>query len=524
MKRLFAYLLTLGLLLSACAPQADQTKAFTDLNHEYIADVLKQDYLTYANYTNEDEAYGVKKDKLKIDLVTETDAHQKDMLNRLHQINRTHLSVDQQVLYDQMERSLMLEKIEDQSQMLVLGTLDSDVFALYSQLQQFNTEIDGWQDRLIEYMSQWDDALQDLSKQADSHIKKHQLVIPWNQVKDSYSVEMERGLDSPEVKLILEKLDDTHREQFLSIYENEAKPACVRFVEHLEQLSQQGVYESPYEKASERQLLKKAFGWIIADQKASYKEVKKELKSFIYKMILRIQSDEQTDDLNQTYSLDDLAKLAKKHFPKVDMVEPTHLVLDPDYARAKSILGYYSQPVYESKAHSMATMEEKTPENLTTLVHEGVPGHFYQFLYYQQHKSRDDYITFLASDNLYHIEGWATYVSHYFVDDVLNEPAVTFSQDYYDLSMAITNYIDLTRQYEGIFDQKKLAKRMSKELGFEFSEKDIISYDKPFRGLPYTIYLSRFARDGHPTKAYHQLILDHLGMDYQYLRPILQKH
>lgn len=141
---------------------------------------------------------------------------------------------------------------------------------------------------------------------------------------------------------------------------------------------------------------------------------------------------------------------AKKYFPEIDSIPYTIKSVPESLESTMSPAFYLVPPIDNIKKNIIYInhSEEYAHMNLfSTLAHEGAPGHMYQFYYYN---STNPALIRTAMNFNGYTEGWATYVEHYSykfagMDDSLVSFAI--ANDCYNF--AIYCRLDLGIHYEG---------------------------------------------------------------------------
>ena len=141
------------------------------------------------------------------------------------------------------------------------------------------------------------------------------------------------------------------------------------------------------------------------------------------------------------------------YLPKIGDVEYTVEELDPDVASDTALAYYWPNPIDDYNLNIIRT----NPNNLhagiqsySTLAHEGLPGHMFQFVYYS--KTNPNRLR-RYTDYLGYSEGWAVYASYlsFLMAELGYEyvPSVLFyeTNDYfleYSIIDVLTNYYGFT--------------------------------------------------------------------------------
>ena len=127
-------------------------------------------------------------------------------------------------------------------------------------------------------------------------------------------------------------------------------------------------------------------------------------------------------DGNSTEMLAYLKDFAKTIVPELDY-EPNIVVNEMDEASAKvsNAVAYYTKSAIDSKTDERITLNpfHTSDKNdvLSTLAHEGYPGHLYAYCYM---KSLDIHPAMKVMSSTVHAEGWATYVVLALYENVIN--------------------------------------------------------------------------------------------------------
>lgn len=212
-------------------------------------------------------------------------------------------------------------------------------------------------------------------------------------------------------------------------------------------------------------------------------------------------------------------------------VEPYDIKTTPKHLEASSPGAYYYPGIKTRKGVfyiNLRSVEENPKYIIDTLsMHEGVPGHHYQYQYMLE-QNIPDYRKF-ASDNNSYSEGWALYAESL---STSTDPIDQFGRLTYELFRAIRCVVDPGIHYYG-WSFERTLKYMTNNVAMQESEllTEIERYIcNPAQAVTYKIGERFFKEErdrylkNHPDKTikdYHKEVLEHGNIDLSLLRDLI---
>lgn len=227
----------------------------------------------------------------------------------------------------------------------------------------------------------------------------------------------------------------------------------------------------------------------------------------------------------------------KDRFPEIP---PINFTVSPVHESLQDIVSpafFMTPPLddYENNSIYINEGSDGAGSLWSTLAHEGIPGHMYQFVYFLSNDPEP--IRTLLSFNGYQ-EGWATYVemmSYEYYDDYANEIYADIEKTNNKLNLLISARIEIGVNYEGWTLEDTEA--YLTENGFDSSfAKDIMDYviAEPVNYQMYVLgwlefeelrsYAEEELGDKFDEKAFHKVLLDAGPCQFYLLRDKVEQY
>lgn len=486
MKKLLITLLVALLVLSGCkgkrTPVTDRTswstisgdaqESFDKWQRDWFVEDAQNDYTSMRFNMKDPAKYGITDYEVSFgEVFSEDDSFYQDKLKQLLEFDKTQLNKDQQLTYESLK--FFLEKtIEGYTFENEFGFsftpnsgINNNLITIFTEFVFRNeNDVKEFITLLHDVPRVIDEAISATRGQAEDGYVQADSVI------DSVVEQVNRFLSAGENNEIIVAFNDkvgklnlsNHSEyeaQVKDVVYNEVVPSYQRIVEMYDGLrgsctTNGSLYD--YEGGAEyfKLLVERKLG-----EKSSLETISDGLLDAVYENIQNIYSLMNSVSLSSGYAPDDVyeimnqlkEKSAKDFTPLVE-VNYTIDYLNPTVT-SDNVSAYYVNPPYDALEDNVIkvnpTFAENDPDGLvSTLGHEGYPGHLYQIVYYFANHPNSEIRQVV--DYLGFAEGWAQYAGlksyEYFLT---NAKEIKYLQSFDKFSYCSYAYCDIMINYFG---------------------------------------------------------------------------
>lgn len=421
-----------------------EKETFTEFLDELFIDELTSDFTTLQQYVEHPENYGIDRSTVEVSLgeveITEEDIKEvEEKLNKLHSYNYDELSRKEQIIYQQLDYEFTLAKKMCDPKFEYCGNLWGSLTGIHESLITFFSEYTMREEQdykdlitLINDTPRYvNDALEATKKQADAGtlcfdydvvLENIQEIIDTKETSSIYNELNDEidglKLDDATTKQYKKELKETLLESFFPSYQT--------IYDTLSSLKDQvkpltGLANLENGKAYYKLRLQASTG-----SSESVEQIKENLEVAADSIMAAIQEVYQNNPIayfEMNYvstdfsTIDDILPFLKKNinqdFPKVNQLDYELNALSDDQS-TEGVVAYCVLPAIDSKKPVQIRYNKRdygreadSLDLYTTLAHEGLPGHMYQFQYIIENMEHP--IEYLF-DCLGYTEGYATYV------------------------------------------------------------------------------------------------------------------
>ncbi len=551
--RLFlSLLLSVLLLLQACssgqtpanniASQTPESKQFTELTDTIFKENVSSDALSL-NYTLSDpEKYGINPavggfEPISYEKMANAAPENENLLNSLENINKSSLSIPQQILYDNLTYTLQMNLKEQE--FILFSRAISPVTGLQAQLPVLLAEYDfnsvhdvenyfsllssipGYFDSILTFcgvqaehnMLPCRDTLEHIASQCSSFIENKGAKI----LKTSFSTRIKS------CSFLDQNARRTYRKKNKELVKSCILPAYRKLTDGLNHYCQIAGTDGSLSSYNNG---KKYYEYLFASESGTSTNVedyfkyleerlrtsKETLLSYAKKdpalfsgLSMNTANKQNGKSLSPEEQLTRLSSAIEKDFPKASDVNFTVCYVDKSLEDYLSPAFYLTPPLdsFTENAIYINNSRRYAGSDLsTTLAHEGYPGHLYQNVYYRQ-KDRP-LLSYILNFSGY-TEGWATYAELYSYKYLgYSKDEVGILRNNMIISLCIYGICDIGIHYYGWKEENVLA--FLNEHGSYDTETAHSLYsniiDEPGSYLKYTIGYMEFMKLKDAVKAY----------------------
>ena len=226
-------------------------------------------------------------------------------------------------------------------------------------------------------------------------------------------------------------------------------------------------------------------------------------------------------------------------FPAIPKVSFTAQDVHPSLQGIGAPAFYMVPPIDDYENNSIyidpSAQKESTSRIWSTLAHEGIPGHMYQFTYYM---STNPYPIRLIMDFDGYSEGWATYIEdlcyEYYDYGEHQELFASLSRLNNELNYLVSSRIEIGVNYEG-WDLER-CKEYMRSLGFGDEIEELYDYviAEPVNYQMYTMgwlefkdlktYAKGMLKEKFDEQEFHKVILDAGPSKFYQLRKVVTEY
>lgn len=488
MKKILISLMAALLLLSGCQKKPpvtpsdertgwsditnDEQQAFADWEREWFVEANAKDYASMRFNMRNPADWGITDYEVSFgEMVVTDDTEYREKLEALKKFDRSKLNKDQQLMYDviefEMNSSIKMLSLDDDFDFMFTpnGGLNNNLITNLTELT-FHSEQDVRE--FIELLKDTDRIIDEGIEYTKKQAKKG--YVQADSVIDSIVEQVNRFLSAGDNNEIIVAFRDKvgkmnlagydgYEKQVIDVVQKEVVPAYKRIISLYKDLKGKcktnGVM-SDYTNGKEyyEAKLQNSLGTDLGVD-----EIADEVYDAVLTNINRILSVMSKMKEESGYAPEDvyeiMAKLqeaSKADFPALEEINYTIDFLNPTVT-SDNVSAYFVTPPYDALKDNVIkinpTFVQNDPDGLvSTLGHEGYPGHMYQHAYFDQNHPNGELKRIISY--LGYGEGWAQYAGlksyEYFCKDA---KFIEYMQAFDIFSYCTYAYCDLMMHYHG---------------------------------------------------------------------------
>lgn len=476
--------------------------SFTKFLDDYLVDILSSDFTSLQQYVEHPENFGIKREDIEVSLghiaSTQEDIQDnQDWLDQLHSFDFDQLSKTEQVIYKNIENNLLLSSKMMNSKFDYTGNVWGSISGLHENLVSFFSEysVKDKQDiedliTLINDVPRYVNEALDYTKE---QAKQGTLCFDY----DTVLTNIQEIIDSKETSSIITELNKEIDDYELS--EQETK----EYKKQIKDALNKNFFPS-YETMKDtltslKSKVKPITGLANIENGKEYYELLIENATGSTESISTIQknlqdaADDAQNKLIKTYNEDPLAyvemnyistgfnniddilpalkKSIEKDFPKVEKLDYELNALNDDQS-TEGVVAYCVVPAFDASKPTQIRYNKRdygkdadSIELYTTLAHEGIPGHMYQFAYVLENMEHP--IQYMFSNNGF-TEGYATYVQFQALNYLEDSSSIKMYKYNEILTYMYICLMDIDVNYNG-YSLKQFTTKYSELFGSDLS-------------------------------------------------------
>ena len=527
MKKTIKIILSILLSFSlvGCQTKPNQQGDFDTFMQQVLVEYLDDNYVSITSYFEHPENFGIDIDNIEVSFgdVMISDQEVEEQLKEyqekekeLKKFDKASLSSSQQNAYDIYLANLENAIRSMDKDLSTLGTVFNSGNGLHTNITTILPNLPVREEKDIENLILLTKDVKRVFKEAIEYTniqaEKGMLMVDIEGVVGYCEKIVSKGQDSSILKDMIKNLDGVQLEESkkqtyieeLSIAFNDVLEGYQYVIDGLNALrdspnNSQGFYHLENGKEYYETLVKGLVGEDI-----SIKEIKADMTNMIMthlnkgSKLYEDNVEKLTTFFNEGFTtsymdyytmLEDLEKNMLKDFPTVSKMDYTIVDLDPEVT--SSLVGaYFITPSYDNTqpmnmyVNSTAGFDINDLTTFTTVAHEGIPGHMYQYTYARENIEYP--YLYIQNSNLSYTEGYAEYVELLSYEHIegLDPELVSYIQSNDMLNAGMIILADIGIHYEGwtIEDFEKFFA----QFGVEWNSEDYMNQYKQLQSNPGT--------------------------------------